>query len=72
MNKCNNCDCGEMQYSRCDCICHDIKLFTVKKEEAEYLEGFMRQFKEELSDENWTVSSFLEWLNINKYKIIKK
>jgi hypothetical protein len=45
-------------------------------EEVDYLQGFINQFEEngelqELSNDDWTVSQFLEWLKLNNYKIIK-
>jgi hypothetical protein len=46
------------------------------KQEHDYLQGFINQFEEEgehqeLSNDDWTVSQFLEWLKLNNYKIIK-
>ena len=44
------------------------------KEEWDYLEGFINQFigeEAELSNDDWTVSDFLEWLKLNKFKIVK-
>jgi hypothetical protein len=45
-------------------------------EQIDYLQGFIDQFEEEgayqeLSNDDWTVSQFLEWLKLNNYKIIK-
>jgi len=45
-------------------------------EEIDYLQGFINQFEEghkqqELSNDNWSVSQFLEWLQLNNFKIIK-
>lgn len=45
-------------------------------EQFDYLQGFINQFEEEgklqeLSNDDWTVSQFLEWLKLNNYKIIK-
>lgn len=45
-------------------------------EEHNYLQGFINQFEEggehqELTNEDWTVSRFLEWLKHNNFKIIK-
>lgn len=45
-------------------------------EEHNYLQGFINQFEEkgehqELSNDDWTVSRFLEWLKHNNFKIIK-
>lgn len=42
----------------------------------DYLPGFINQFEEggehqELRNEDWTVSQFLEWLKLNKFKITK-
>lgn len=37
----------------------------------DYLPGFISQFKEELSDDDWSASGFLEWLQLNKYKIVR-
>lgn len=40
-------------------------------EDYNYLDGFIRQFKEELSNEDWTVSRWLDWLKLNNFKIVK-
>jgi hypothetical protein len=45
--------------------------------EYDYLPGFITQFEEghelqELSNKEWSVSRFLKWLELNKFKIIKK
>ena len=39
------------------------------EDENDFLDGFIRQFKEELSDKDWTVSEWLEWLKLNNFKI---
>jgi hypothetical protein len=57
----------------------DKEGYLIKKEpfkEVNYLQGFINQFEEEgayqeLSNDDWTVSRFLEWLKLNNYKIIK-
>lgn len=41
-----------------------------------YLKNFINQFEEggeyqELSNDDWTVSSFLKWLEINNFEIVK-
>jgi len=41
-------------------------------EQPNYLDGFIQQSKEELSDEDWTVSRWLQWMKLNKYKIINE
>jgi hypothetical protein len=45
-------------------------------EEHNYLQGFINQFEEEgehqeLSNNDWTVSQFLKWLELNKFSIVK-
>ena len=45
-------------------------------EDPNYLQGFINQFEEggehqELSNNDWTVSSFLKWLEVNNFEIIK-
>ena len=45
-------------------------------EEHNYLPGFIKQFEEEgehqeLSNDDWTVSQFLKWLELNKFSIVK-
>jgi len=45
-------------------------------EEHNYLQGFINQFEEEgeyqeLSNDDWTVSQFLKWLELNKFSIVK-
>ena len=45
-------------------------------EKHNYLQGLINQFEEEgeyqeLSNDDWTVSRFLEWLKHNNFKIIK-
>jgi hypothetical protein len=52
-------------------------LWHANKEVHDHLPGFIEQFKpggdlQELVDDDWTVSSFLSWLSINRFKIIKK
>jgi len=37
----------------------------------DFLDSFIRQFKEELSDEDWTVSRWLDWLKLNNFKIVR-
>jgi hypothetical protein len=44
--------------------------------EHNYLQGFINQFEEEgehqeLSNDDWTVLRFLEWMKLNNFKIIK-
>jgi hypothetical protein len=43
--------------------------------EQDYLQGFIDQFGDgplgELDPNEWTALDFLEWLKLNKYKIIK-
>ena len=46
------------------------------KQEHDYLQGFINQFEEEgehqeLSNDDWTVSRFLEWMKLNNFKIVK-
>ena len=41
-------------------------------EQPNYLDGFIQQFKEELSDEDWTVSRWLQWMKLNGFEITKK
>lgn len=41
-----------------------------------YLPGFINQFEEggeyqELRNEDWSVSQFLKWLELNKFSIVK-
>ena len=55
------CDCGPLEETL---------------EEHNYLQGFINQFEEEgeyqeLSNDDWTVSEFLKWMKLNKFKIIK-
>ena len=42
---------------------------------SDYLLGFIEQFGDgplgELDPEEWTTLNFLEWLKLNKYKIVK-
>lgn len=38
----------------------------------DYLDGFIKQFEEELSDEDWTVTRWLMWLKLNNFEINKK
>lgn len=40
-------------------------------EDYNFLDGFIIQFKEELSNEDWTVSRWLAWLKLNNFKIVK-
>jgi hypothetical protein len=44
--------------------------------EQDYLQGFIDQFGDgplgELDPNEWTAPDFLEWLKLNKYKIIKE
>lgn len=52
------------------------KKVEIKKETHNYLQGFINQFEEggehqEISNNDWTVSSFLQWLQLNNFKIIK-
>jgi hypothetical protein len=53
---------------------YNIKIKEEPKQEWDYLEGFINQFigeEAELSNDDWTVSDFLEWLKLNKFKIVK-
>ena len=58
-------------------VVHKYKIIIPKeepKQEWDYLEGFINQFigeEAELSNDDWTVSDFLEWLKLNKFKIVK-
>jgi hypothetical protein len=40
--------------------------------EHNYLQGFINQFQEELDPEEWDALLFLEWLDLNGYKIVKE
>ena len=45
-------------------------------EEHNYLQGFINQFEEEgehqeLSNDDWTVLRFLEWMKLNNFEIVK-
>ena len=59
----------------------DVKLEnkqeTTTEEEHNYLQGFIDQFEEngerqELSNADWNVSGFLEWLKHNNFKLVKR
>jgi hypothetical protein len=58
-------------------VFHKYKIIIPKeepKQEWDYLEGFINQFigeEAELSNDDWTASDFLEWLKLNKFKIVK-
>lgn len=59
-------------------ILSEIKSLPIVEtlEEHNYLQGFINQFEEEgehqeLSNDDWTVSRFLEWLKHNNFKIVK-
>ena len=46
------------------------------KQKHSHLQGFINQFEEghelqELSNNDWTVSHFLKWLQVNDFEIIK-
>ena len=49
----------------------EITNSDIKTEEHNYLPGFINQFEEEISNDDWTVSRFLEWLKLNNFKIVK-
>jgi len=60
-------------------ILSEIKSLPIQEttlEEHNYLQGFINQFEEggehqELSNDDWTVSQFLEWMKLNNFVIIK-
>ena len=62
--------------SKEECYCNKKRIIipSEPKQEWDYLEGFINQFigeEAELSNDDWTVSDFLEWLKLNKFKIVK-
>jgi len=68
------CPCGEKDI--CDCQLPKSIITKKVSESHNYLQGFINQFEEggehqELSNNDWTVSRFLEWLKHNNFKIIK-
>lgn len=36
-----------------------------------YIDNFIRQFKEEIGENSWTVVEFLEYLKLNNYYLVK-
>jgi hypothetical protein len=40
--------------------------------EHNYLQGFINQFQEELDPEEWDALLFLQWLDLNGYKIVRE
>ena len=76
-------DCNE-SLEDCTCIEDTIELPNQALIDAaeryivehNYLQGFINQFEEEgehqeLSNDDWTVSRFLEWMKLNNFKIVK-
>jgi hypothetical protein len=47
----------------------DAVMVSFKSENK--IDSFITQFKEELSDEDWSVTRFLDWLKLNNYHMIK-
>jgi len=41
------------------------------EDKTNYLQGFINQFQEELDPEDWDALLFLQWLDLNGYKIIR-
>jgi hypothetical protein len=74
---------GDKTAVQCEkCAIEMVRTKIVKSEEGgfeieqDYLQGFIDQFGDgplgELDPDEWTALDFLEWLKLNKYKIIKE
>ena len=84
-NRCVTCKkdfIGDKKAVQCEpCAIEMVRTKIVKSEEGgfeierDYLQGFIDQFVDgplgELDPNKWTALDFLEWLKLNKYKIIK-
>jgi len=73
---------GDKRATQCEpCAIEMVRTKIIKSEEGgfeierDYLQGFIDQFGDgplgELDPDEWTALDFLEWLKLNKYKIIK-
>jgi hypothetical protein len=73
---------GDKRATQCEtCAMEMVRTKIVKSEEGgfeierDYLQGFIDQFGDgplgELDPNEWTALDFLEWLKLNKYKIVK-
>ena len=80
---CKNTFSGDKRATQCEpCAIEMVRTKIIKSEEGgfeierDYLQGFIDQFGDgplgELNPNEWTALDFLEWLKINKYKIIKE
>jgi hypothetical protein len=86
MCKCVTCKeqfIGDKRAVQCEpCAIEMVRTKIVESEkggfeiERDYLQGFIDQFGDgplgELNPNEWTALDFLEWLKLNKYKIIKE
>jgi hypothetical protein len=80
---CKNTFSGDKRSVQCEpCAIEMVRTKIVESEnggfeiEQDYLQGFIDQFGDgplgELDPNEWTAPDFLEWLKLNKYKIIKE
>ena len=74
---------GDKRAVQCEpCAIEMVRTKIIKSEEGgfeierDYLQGFIDQFGDgplgELDPNEWKAIDFLEWLKLNKYKIIKE
>lgn len=67
----NNIGCREFDW---ECDINENEVYEELEKlyyKEDFLDGFIRQFNEELSDKDWTVSEWLKWLKLNNFKIVK-
>ena len=64
-------DSNDIKGSLTDKKLNEIILKLVKTGNINYVDSFINQFNEELSDEDWSVTRFLVYLKLNNYYMFK-
>jgi hypothetical protein len=64
-------DANDIKGSLTDEKLNEIILKLIKTSNINYIDSFIRQFSEELSEEDWSITRFLNYLKLNNYHMFK-
>lgn len=64
-------DSNDIKGSLTDKKLNELVLKLVKTSNINYIDSFISQFNEELSDEDWNVTRFLAYLKLNNYYMFR-
>lgn len=64
-------DANDIKGSLTDEKLNEIIIKLIKTSNINYVDSFIRQFSEELSEEDWSITRFLNYLKLNNYHMFK-